>query len=113
MVVEVCTKGIACESFGRSMLSDHDEAHLRQRPTVHRLNAPYGAWCFLRRSGLQRPQPEGNPCPNAPYGARCVPTVPVLRLESDTHVLRLNAPFGARCFLTHDMSPALANRLWS
>ena len=56
------------------MLSDFI---LPMREPVHpcmRLNAPYGAWCFL--------------------------TLKILTLCISVRVPSLNAPYGARCFLT-------------
>jgi len=41
---------------------------------------------------------------NAPFGARCFLTINFDALP-DFKVARLNAPFGARCFLTHLATP--------
>ncbi len=63
-----------------------------------RLNAPYGARCFLTSWAIHRPWSSPMSL-NAPYGARCFLT----RSCTDWGTgwpLRLNAPFGARCFLT-------------
>ena len=63
-----------------------------------RLNAPYGARCFLtfQEGMLGYEFFEGL---NAPYGARCflTPTGRVTPHQEKTG--RLNAPYGARCFL--------------
>ena len=66
---------------------------------MERLNAPYGARCFL----TEHPDVQElfhNTGLNAPYGARCFLT----KIATIIHITRnggLNAPYGARCFLTN------------
>ena len=64
---------------------------------VARLNAPYGARCFLTTRSPVSWLPHQRL--NAPYGARCFLTF-VLDQPTTNALLRLNAPYGARCFLT-------------
>ena len=63
------------------------------------LNAPYGARCFLtvccRTSSIWCPLP----CLNAPYGASFL-TGSRCQYVGGTSTPGLNAPYGARCFLT-------------
>ena len=63
-----------------------------------RLNAPYGARCFLTRSTPTLPVFQC--CLNAPYGARRFLTRRPWTAQVPARS-RLNAPYGARCFLTH------------
>ena len=64
-----------------------------------RLNAPFGARCFLTGRGLGDTRRPVLPGLNAPFGARCFLTQ--VWAEA-VHIWKecLNAPFGARCFLT-------------
>ena len=62
-----------------------------------RLNAPYGARCFLTRI-TSTPSSVKLPGLNAPYGARCFLTFGMWDLPRTSE--GLNAPYGARCFLT-------------
>ena len=63
-----------------------------------RLNAPFGARCFLTWTVIT-PKAAQTGSLNAPFGARCFLTW--LRACVCVGVaVCLNAPFGARCFLT-------------
>ena len=64
-----------------------------------RLNAPFGARCFLTGQAASVRASPTTPSLNAPFGARCFLTESVLCLTSFVMMI-LNAPFGARCFLT-------------
>ena len=48
---------------------------------------------------------------NAPYGARCFLTPNLRRTFFQGRLSRLNAPFGARCFLPHRDSQRNEGRL--
>ena len=64
-----------------------------------RLNAPFGARCFLTEDlefGDELPEPSLN----APFGARCFLSRRRLGIRL-TRFAGLNAPYGARCFLTY------------
>ena len=63
-----------------------------------RLNAPYGARCFLTKKNWLSDFILSSL--NAPYGARCFLTAQDDNEEID-EIDGLNAPYGARCFLTH------------
>ena len=63
-----------------------------------RLNAPYGARCFLTGTARHCEAPRAHGL-NAPYGARCFLTEGAFA-EIVRRNVRLNAPYGARCFLT-------------
>ena len=52
------------------MLSDPSSADAIYAAKEDRLNAPYGARCFLTRDAFERYNVVGF-CLNAPYGARC------------------------------------------
>ena len=71
-----------------------------------RLNAPYGARCFLTKV-VQIGWHKWDKGLNAPYGARCFLTQP--RTPRSPRKPGLNAPYGARCFLT-DASKARETR---
>ena len=43
-------RGITCDIFGRSVLSDAGEAGDLEGQACERLNAPFGARCFLTRA---------------------------------------------------------------
>ena len=62
-----------------------------------RLNAPYGARCFLTNDTPAHSDYLRSL--NAPYGARCFLTSVTVNDTPQVRV-RLNAPYGARCFLT-------------
>ena len=62
-----------------------------------RLNAPYGARCFLTEY-LEDRKRHARVCLNAPYGARCFLTQ--IKQVGTKEFTSLNAPYGARCFLT-------------
>ena len=44
---------------------------------------------------------------NAPYGARCFLTPHKGETTMGLDMYRLNAPYGARCFLTHKKEPEI------
>ena len=67
--------------------------------SLNRLNAPYGARCFLTRFARYPRVKRFVAGLNAPYGARCFLTAQQVR-EPAPDRIRLNAPYGARCFLT-------------
>ena len=72
-----------------------------------RLNAPFGARCFLTPCGIHALFPAGYSL-NAPFGDRCFLTLSSVKFHSPLS-LRLNAPFGARCFLSRYRSSAQAD----
>ena len=83
-------EGNYVRNLGRSVLSDSSKTLLTTSMAA-RLNAPFGARCFLTHR-------RGDP--------------------GTGHGLRLNAPFGARCFLTGSyeavrvrLDPVLMHRL--
>ena len=64
-----------------------------------RLNAPFGARCFLTYKITVYHIVGPIYCLNAPFGARCFLTER-RNYARQLQLSRLNAPFGARCFLT-------------
>ena len=90
-------RGITCDIYGRSVLSDAGEAGDLEGQACERLNAPFGAWCFLTPV---TPDHGDTPTPVLMH----LLVLGAFRLVSTTRVrmfsLGLNAPFGARCFLT-------------
>ena len=80
------------------MLSDTPKTRNPTAPSTTRLNAPYGAPCFLTRLSC-RGGVLKKPGLNAPYGAPYFLTI----WDSQCSWIskpRLNAPYGAPCFLT-------------
>ena len=81
------------------MLSDTTRTGTTRGQRMARLNAPFGARCFL----THRKFPGGDgagPGLNAAFGARCFLTRSCPPAQTGGSG-SLNAPFGARCFLTH------------
>ena len=70
-----------------------------------RLNAPFGARCFLTPDKDNLRGEYGIIGLNAPFGARCFLTEFGERYGYTFEHEGLNAPFGARCFLTTEKGP--------
>ena len=66
---------------------------------ILRLNAPFGAQCFLTGTAEIPEWRLDFHRLNAPFGARCFLTW-YLHGQPVPDLVCLNAPFGARCFLT-------------
>ena len=91
-------EGNYVRNLGRSVLSDSSKTLLTTSMAA-RLNAPFGARCFLTKP-CRSPKRCSSTSLNAPYGALCFLTLQARDRIVGSH-RRLNAPFGARCFLTH------------
>ena len=71
-----------------------------------RLNAPFGARCFMTGSRGRVMSNRGRGL-NASFGAWCFMTMyPNELATADLHP-RFNAPFGARCFMTQQIRQLL------
>ena len=84
-------------AFWRSVRSDLLASEGGGR--LSRLNAPYGARCFLTEQGRTAMRKLARISLNAPFGARCFLTGTTRTTVSGTTLVCLNAPSGARCFM--------------
>ena len=92
-------RGITCDIFGRSVLSDTYILVYSERG-INGLSSQCTFWRSVLSDQVRDScKPSPRQCLNAPFGARCFLT----RDHNHRGIvgpMGLNAPFGARCFLT-------------